>query len=56
MAALRQIDRQRQPDRSGPDHHHRMARRICGGPVLIGMAAIAELNDPRFRHVSTLLD
>jgi hypothetical protein len=52
MAALRQIDRQRQPDRPCPDDHDRMARGIRGRPVLVGMAAIAELGDRRLRHVS----
>jgi hypothetical protein len=46
MAPLRQIDRQRQPDRARPDHHHRVARCIRRRPGLIGMAAIAELNNP----------
>ena len=52
MATLSQIDRQSQANGACSDHHHRMARGIGGASVLIGMAAIAELNDPGFRHVS----
>ena len=36
LAALRQIDRKRQPDRPGADHHHRMFSRIRGVAILIG--------------------
>ena len=52
MSALRQIDRQRQPDRTRSDNHDRMARRIRGRPILVRMAAITELGDEWLRHVS----
>ena len=38
LAALRQIDRQRQPDRPGADHDDRMFGRIAVRPILVGMA------------------
>ena len=38
--ALGQVDRQRQTDRTGADHHDRMARRH--GRVLVGMAPVVE--------------
>ncbi len=44
LAALRQIDRERQPDRAGADHHDRILGQVGAGPILIGMAAIAELD------------
>src|SRR5258707_1175513 len=43
LAALRQIDRERQSDRPGADHHHGMFSRVSTAPVLIGVAAITEL-------------
>ena len=43
LAALRQIDRERQPDRSGADHHDGMFGSIRASPILIGVTAIAEL-------------
>ncbi len=52
VSALRQIDGQRQPDRTSPDDDHRMARGVRRRAVLVGMAAIAELGDGRLRHVS----
>ena len=52
MAALCQIDGERQADRPRPDHHHRMAGGIRRRPALIGVAAIAKLGDGRIRHVS----
>ena len=50
LAALRQIDRERQPDRSGADHHDRMMRRVAVSPILIGMTAVAELDFGLLRH------
>ena len=55
LAALRQIDRERQPDRPGADHHHGMFGRIGAGAILVGMAAIAELDFGWLRHAFTLL-
>src|SRR5664279_42250 len=49
LTALRQIDRERQSDWAGADHHHRMFGRIVAGAILIGMTAIAELV-PGLRH------
>ena len=43
LAPLRQIDRERQPDRTGADHDHRDVRRRPRRPVLIGVTPIAEL-------------
>ncbi len=43
LAALRQIDRQRQSDRPGADHDDRVFGQTRAGPVLIGVPAIAEL-------------
>ena len=43
LAALRQVDRERQPDRAGADHDDGMFGRLPVGAVLIGMTAIAEL-------------
>ena len=54
LAALRQIDRKRQPDRPGADHHHGIFGRIGAGPILIGMAAITELGFGWLRHALTL--
>src|ERR1700733_1402865 len=55
LAALRQVDRKRQPDRAGPDHHHRVFGRLRAGAILIGMAPIAELDFGWLRHAFTLL-
>ena len=38
--ALRQVDRQRQADRAGADHHDRVAHRLRG--VLVRMAGVVE--------------
>ena len=54
LAALRQIDRERQPDRPGADHDDRMLGDVGRGPVLIGVTAIAEL-DVRLRDALSLL-
>ena len=43
LPALREIDRQRQPDRPRADHDDRMFGHVRVRPILIGMAAIAEL-------------
>ena len=43
LAALRQVDRKRQPDRPRADHHDRMLGHVSARPILIGMAAVAEL-------------
>jgi hypothetical protein len=43
LAALREVDRQRQSDRARADNHNRMLGRALPGTVLIGVAAIAEL-------------
>ena len=44
LAALRQIDRKRQPDRPGADHHDRILGNVAAAPILIGVAAITELS------------
>ena len=44
LAALRQIDRERQPDRSGADDDDGMFGCIAADPILIGMPTIAELD------------
>src|SRR4029078_751307 len=43
LAALRQIDRQRQPHRPGADHDHRVLGHVSASPILIGVPVIAEL-------------
>ncbi len=43
LATLRQIDRKRQPDRPGADHHNRIFGNGTAGPILIGVATITEL-------------
>ncbi len=43
LATLRQIDRQRQPHRTCADHDDRVFGQVRTRPILIGMAAIAEL-------------
>ena len=55
LAALRQIDRERQPDRAGADHHHGVFGHLGAGAILVGMAAIAELDFGWLRHAFTLL-
>ena len=50
LAALRQIDRERQPDRPGADHDDRMLGDVGAGPILVGVAAIAELDFGLLRH------
>ena len=50
LTALRQINRKRQPDRPGADHHNRVFSRIGAGPVLVGVAAITELGFGLLRH------
>ena len=52
LAALRQIDRQRQPDRPGADHDDRILGHISARPILIGLPAIAELGF-RLRHATS---
>ena len=47
---LRQIDRQRQPDRSGADHHDGVTRGVAGSPILIGVTTVTELDFGRLRH------
>ena len=54
LATLREVDRQRQSDRAGADHDDRMFGDIGRGPILIGVAAIAEL-DPGLRDAIHLL-
>ncbi len=54
MAALRQIDRKRQPDGSGTDHHDGMLSQLGAAAVLIGVAAIAELDFGLLRHALNL--
>ena len=53
LAALRQSDRKRQPDRPGTHHHHRMFRRIGGIAILIAMPPVAELDPGWLRHALT---
>ena len=55
LAALRQIDRQRQPDRPGADHHDGVTRGVAAVPILIGMTTVTELDFGRLRHALTLL-
>ena len=55
LAALRQIDRQRQPDRPGADHHDGMMRRVAASPILIGVTMVTELDFGRLRHALTWL-
>jgi hypothetical protein len=55
LAALRQINRERQADRAGPDHHHGVFGRVGCGAILVGMASIAELDFGLLRHAFTLL-
>ena len=43
LAALREIDRERQAHWPGTDHDDRMLRHIGARPLLVGVAAIAEL-------------
>ena len=43
LAALRQVDRERQPHGSGAYHHDRIFGDIGARVILIGMTAIAEL-------------
>ena len=43
VAALREIDRERQAHWPGTDHDDRMLRHIGARPLLVGMTAIAEL-------------
>ena len=43
LAALRQIDRQRQPDRPGADHDDGVTRGVAGSPILVGVTTVAEL-------------
>ena len=54
LAALRQIDRQRQPHRPGADHDDRVFGHVRARPILIGMAAIAELGFG-LRHAGSTL-
>jgi len=54
MAALRQIDGERQPDRPGADHHDRLFRQARARAILVGVAAIAELG-PGLRHARNWL-
>jgi hypothetical protein len=54
LPALRKIDSQRQPDRSGAHHHDRMRGRVGDRPILIGMALIAEPG-PGMRDTLSLL-
>ena len=50
LTALRQVDRQRQPDRPGADHDDGMLGSVGRGAILVGMPAIAELGSVRLRH------
>jgi hypothetical protein len=43
LAALREIDRQRQSNRPGAHHHDRVLGGILAGAILIGVTAVAEL-------------
>jgi hypothetical protein len=43
LAALRQIDRKRQPDRAGANHDYRVCGNIGTGSILIGVATITEV-------------
>ncbi|MGY3077503.1 DNA-binding MarR family transcriptional regulator [Bradyrhizobium sp. LM6.10] len=43
LAALGEVDRQRQPDRASTNDHDRMLGRALAGTILIKVAAIAEL-------------
>ena len=54
LAALRQIDRQRQPHRTGADHDDRVFGDVRARPILIGVAAIAELGFS-LRHAGSTL-
>ena len=53
LAALREVNRQRQPDRPGANHHNGVVRRVAVLALLIGRSAIAEL-DFGGRHVGRL--
>jgi len=55
LAALRQIDRERQSDRPSTDDYDRMMRGIGLAPLLIGVTTIAELGFGRLRHDKTAL-
>ena len=44
LAALRQVDRKRQPDRPGTHHHDRMFSHVGGIPILIAMPPVAKLD------------
>ena len=50
MSALRKIDCKRQSDGAGAHHHDGMVCGIRRRAILIGMAAIAELQFERLRH------
>ncbi len=50
LAALRQIDRERQPDRPGADDDNAMPGDLGAAAVLVGVAAIAELDFGWLRH------
>src|SRR4030095_6284582 len=54
LTPLRQIDRKRQPDRPGAHHDNEILGRIGASAILIGVAAVAEL-DFGLRHALTLL-
>jgi hypothetical protein len=49
LPALRQIDRKRQPDGTCAHHDDRIFGHLQADPILVGMAAIAEL-DSGLRH------
>jgi hypothetical protein len=55
LATLCQIDRERQPDWAGPDHHYGVFGSVGSGAILVGMASIAELDLGLLRHALTLL-
>jgi hypothetical protein len=50
LAALRQIDRERQPDRSGTDYYDGMSGRAGSGVVLVCTTPITELIIAVLRH------
>jgi hypothetical protein len=43
LAALRQIDRKRQPNRAGADHDYRICGNTSTGSILIGVVTITEV-------------